>query len=279
VRDYGFRQDSAVDQARFAERVGLVFGPEVIGRISKLPTPLERAVAIANLLYSPDNLTVNTCGTLDDMVEKVAAMRAGYGCCSDFSQVFVALAGIVGLPARQVQNANHGLDEFWSESDQRWVLIDVQLRLLARADGRLLSLWEAHQRIGNHQPVEWLTLEQTPADMSAEVMVESYGDAHHMLVVTLGSNFLEVDRASAARRWLPKAFRHLLHYLSGTRPRYLALDDELSASACRRLRAWAWAGKILLVLVTAGLLTLGYLVRRLRRAKASPTMLVATAEE
>jgi hypothetical protein len=117
---------------------------------------ISKAQKIA-LLYSKNG--GDGCGVKsDDLALNIhwISENQGHGCCSDHSQVFIALAILNGMHCREVHHNSHTFNEFYDESLNKWIWIDTQFCLMAKDEsGQFLSLFEMFQKFKERKIVLW----------------------------------------------------------------------------------------------------------------------------
>ena len=77
-----------------------------LSAIESLADDAHKAKALVLLCWYPGHPDEDRRGVHHrDLFQKIPdGAPLGYGCCSDQSEVFIALASMIGLPAREVQN-------------------------------------------------------------------------------------------------------------------------------------------------------------------------------
>lgn len=123
-------------------------------KVSDTLTIVEKAKEVA-LSYSKNG--GKGCGEYsEDLMKNIEWTTTGGGCCSDHSQVFIALSLLNGVYAREVNHTSHTFNEFWDSEKNNWVWIDPQLCLLAKdGNGNYLSLFQIYSLLKESAHVKW----------------------------------------------------------------------------------------------------------------------------
>jgi len=166
-----------------------------------------------------------SCGEIDELGTKLEVMLSGtaYGCCSDYSEAFLALAEHFGFVAREVINSRHSFDEVFDATQNRWILFDPMLITLVRdSNGEPLNALSVRniERHGGR-----VTLQFQKPGMLRYGPIRYWdslysSDAFAALRITLGSDVIGQSAAHQKVAGLPKPLAHLIEHLSGTRPGY-----------------------------------------------------------
>ena len=101
------------------------------------------------------------CGLSGSIPYKLEKVYEGYGCCSDFNQVFMLYAGFVGLKVREVSNTSHTGSEYYDPKVNKWKWIDTSYRTqITNNKGEIISSYKIHNmnideslRIVNTYPI------------------------------------------------------------------------------------------------------------------------------
>jgi hypothetical protein len=204
-----------------------------ISTIAKIPSNIEKARSIVRS-FLQDTRTEG-CGSIDDLYTKIEEIQSGYGCCSDHTEVFLALASLVGLPAREMLMTEHGVIEFYSMQLHKWLFLDPLFMVMAQdAQGHYLSLAEIRQRFmrGDTIRFESIVPEPTgaPSVTTDPLFIKFYDEPADFARygMTFGNNVFENDASTQRIRFLPKPIRHFVEHLSGIRPGYLLIADDMS---------------------------------------------------
>lgn len=240
--DAGFRTDppALVEEwrRRLDEDVDYLDG--VRARLAPLPE-IDRVKALVRLFSKNGG---GGCGAYRDLLHNVVRVHAGSGsgCCSDHSQVFIALATWVGIFAREVHHTSHTFDEFWVSDPGQWVWVDPHYAILARdPDGAYLSLLELRRRYLSDEPVvfEFIGNRYHRFARVSPTSWPLYDEPEDFSTISLtwGNNVYEEDRFYRRLGSLPKAPSQLLGFLAGVKPPLMLYEDAHSLDAIRLRRA------------------------------------------
>ena len=201
--------------------------------------PVARAKAIT-LLFSTNG--DDSCGA-PSLMANVHRLPTGKGCCSDHSEVFLALSSFLGLQARETRQTRHTHNEIYDSESKQWIWIDSQFALMARSpDGRYLSLLELRDRYiaGDQFEFEFFGTGAHEFSRHSPREGEYYSSSAEFvdLYVGLGNNVFEQDDFRARLAFLPKPVWQLLGKITGVVPGFALYSDGQSARAneLRRLR-------------------------------------------
>lgn len=236
--------------------------------------PVQRAQALV-LLFSK-NGSPGSCGVYRDLLDNIQRLPRGegHGCCSDHSQVFLALASVYGLVARETRQTAHTHDEFWDPTRRHWIWVDPLLALMARdGKGHWLSFLHMRHRFLHDLPLKFVFFGTHYHKMSQKPVREHslYDEKADLAegAITLGNDVFAQDRFTSELAVLPKDVRQFVGFLLGRRPGYLRIVDADSdkARALQRERSELLAGVLVLGLAH-GAWPIAWLVDRRRRSFA-----------
>jgi hypothetical protein len=239
---HGFRADSSEVCKRWWQRLSDVGYLTELPRIARLSNDVSKAQEIVRLFSCGGG---DGCGSISELGERIRRIPDGYGCCSDHTEVFLALAALCGMSARETITSQHSINEFYDRSRGRWVFIDPQLAVMARGrTGAYLSLEELRTLALAGKPFvpEFFGGGDGHARSALDASFRRYyggADALRRLRVTFGSNVFENDELRRRLRFLPKSVRQLIGHLSGVTPRYRMYVDRFNQddlTLARRLR-------------------------------------------
>jgi hypothetical protein len=197
-----------------------------LSAIESLADDAHKAKALVLLCWYPGHPDEDRRGVHHrDLFQKIRTVPLGYGYCSDQSEVFIALASIIGLPAREVQNARHCTNEFYHRGLGRWLFIDVGDARMARDEhGNYLSFLDLRNIFfrGDKATLYEFGRGADPLDEQAcRVGLWYYEqDAWSRVALVLGNNVFANDRAQRRLRYLPKVVRHVICHACGVCPGY-----------------------------------------------------------
>jgi hypothetical protein len=165
------------------------------------------------------------------LAEKTVEAQRGNGFCSDHVEIFLSLARIHGLFARELQNDVHDIAEAFSPSRKKWIWVDPLYAVLATDEqGTYLSYLEMRNRRLTGLPVRFLffgVANRQPQSEADPRFQQLYGDPSQFkrYVLTYGNNVLTEASRSESLAFLPWEARQLALYISGTKPGLLQLID------------------------------------------------------
>ncbi len=221
-----------------------------------------------------------TCGTFTgSLVEQALWLRSAQGCCSDHTEVFLALAPLARLSAREVRNADHTVVEIFDPRSREWVMVDPMGALLARdSSGRALSMHDLRRSLLARATVRWEMFGagwRHPRDTTSAWFRTTYGVGSERdriwseLMWTWGNNvYLQAAGRRSASRF-GKAVEQLRGYASRERPGYRVIPEADPGAALHLLVRYAVATDLLLSLALGCGLVWG--LRRSPRVLARPT--------
>jgi len=166
------------------------------------------------------------------LTEKTSEAQRGNGFCSDHVEVFLSLARIHGLFAREIQTDVHDVAEVFSPSRQQWIWVDPFFAVLALDEqGSYLSYLEIRRRRLTGLPVHFLFFGHAGSQPQSEAdakFSQLYGDPSHFktYVLTYGNNVLTEASRSESIAFVPWEARQLVLYVLGTKPHLLQLVDS-----------------------------------------------------
>lgn len=232
-----FPHDSPELIAKYKElTIGVVpeiLNSEVLAQISTLESKMEQAKALI-LLFSYDS--GKDCGAALNLIHNIKRLSTpgtGSGCCSDHSEVFLALASFAGLNAREVHSTAHTTVEVFEPATSRWVWLDPQFAIFAldEKSKQPLSGLEIRNAILAKQKPEFhcfgtSNLECAKTEITS---LEPYKTEDYLVDfgITLGSNVFEQDSFNQTMSFIPsKSIRQITGLFTGTMPTYLFASDR-----------------------------------------------------
>jgi hypothetical protein len=232
---FGFLYSDA--RARTALRIELRAAPAFAKGIDDADTTPDVIMKAKTLVRMMSAGGANgSCGLDGPLVPRLAAMKAGEGCCSDHTKGFLSLAAAVGLTAREIHTSRHGVVEIYDPGRHRWLMIDPMYAVMPRSADRRIYLtgeeWAAAMR--RHEPLAYDffgTSPAQPADDRDRRFRATYWDTSQFgsLVFTNGNNTAAVDALDQTLHWLPKPARQLVEHWRGVRPGYLSITVPAGA--------------------------------------------------
>ena len=251
LRRRGFLVDDSAAVRAFSAAVDTIPGWRTrLDAVRAEPDPLRRAQALTRAFA-----TYGRVGECDAVVRLLDKVRRP-GCCSDHTEVFVALSPLVGLTAREVHMEEHTMAELWLPAERRWVLLDPMFGYVIRDDaGRALALSEV-RRAELAQPSRvhadaFRPVALTPDGAAFLARVYASAASFERITYTDGVDVLREDALRGALRPAPKVVARLVGALLGVTPTYRTLVDDTNRARVARLTAardLAWAGLLLCAL-------------------------------
>lgn len=229
LSEIGFRSYSTTFRQafvnRYADRINRLVLPDVKGKRS------VEAVKKLVLAFSRNGVEGGCGEKSPDLIQNIDWVMNGHGCCSDHAQVFIALALLHEIPAREVSNRMHTFNEYWDERLGKWVWVDPQFALMATdARGRHLGLWEIQQRLKARQEVRWdffgtsvHLFAREPVTSHPIFQPAAFGSIH----LVLGNRVFRVNEWNRRLAFLPKAVRQMVLYSIEIEPHYGYLEDPV----------------------------------------------------
>jgi hypothetical protein len=151
----------------------------------------------------------------------------GNGCCSDFSQVFMAICNQNKLNVCEINNSTHTFNEVSDFDNKKKIWIDAENKLFAKDEnGNFLSTIEIYDnfKLGNKILLYTLgnDLELTKIDSSKLFTKKSF----NFLILTNIKDVLYEDEISKQYNFLPKDLINTILIVKYKYPRYFIFDDS-----------------------------------------------------
>jgi hypothetical protein len=227
-------------------------------RIRSLPSALERAIQIADHIARG----TNGCGGYDtDIALKYRWVVSGSGCCSDHTEIFLALAPEVSVIAREVETSGHAVVEVFDDGLSRWLLVDPTAAVIFEdSSARPLSILETRARIMADLPIRVRPFGTHVGASQAEadsVVTFYYGKptawklSFASVALVWGSDVRSQSSTARTLHWLPLPARQLVAHVAGKRPPTFYLLDSISRSRLIRRSELRIAIACTLVLLAA----------------------------
>jgi hypothetical protein len=153
----------------------------------------------------------------------------GQGCCSDFSQVFIALCNINNYPVCEINNLNHTFNEIYDDKTQKYIWIDLDNKVIAKDKlGNFLSTIEIHDNLLNNDIVQLSTFKNTNNIYNTKKI--SFPDNfskefYKSLILTNHKNVLEYDTKYSKYNFIPIELQQFIFAVYNY-PLFLVLDDS-----------------------------------------------------
>ena len=255
LRTMGFLTDDPTEIKRWRTYIRTIPGfAGALDSAAAATDPLRKAEILTEV-YSNNNSGVYGCGNVTRLADKFVKP----GCCSDHTEIFLALASIIGFPAREVGNIAHVVVEVYDAKRHRWLFVDPTFSLWARGeDGTPLSWTQVRTAVLQNQPLDLVSFRQRALTARGPGMIQqSYRrEVFNIIFLTDGNNVFAEDRLRGHLASLPKVLDRLAGYALGVTPRYVALDDVHDASD---IKARSVIKQILWTLVAIdGCILIGY---------------------
>lgn len=215
-----FLRDAAADTAWLRERLLENDGTKsALVEVRGAASTLERVGALVRALDGGGER--GNCSLSDDPREKLEQVRQRFGCCSDHSELFLALASLAAVESREVLLPEHQIVEVLDPESRRWILIDPQYGVqLVFATGDPASLADLGLRRGTTVLLVPLPGNQELFARERERRTATYRIAagSGRIGLTLGSNVGEMARRQRRLRWVARPARRALGTLAGYIP-------------------------------------------------------------
>lgn len=265
----GFRTDSRATVRSFSSAIEASSIGNQMDSIAGIRSAVERAQKLVEIAYA--NGRQRGCGTITNLLGKIAWVHAGGGCCSDYTEVFLALSSVAKLSAREVSfGDDHTVAAFYDPGSSRWIFIDPFYGLMARdSAGAWMSTRDVQDLMSRGQPPSFVFVgnpNQPYAERSesASVALEQVA-RHNSYVVTFGNNVIGADRAYQRLRLLPKPVVQLVGFATNARPMYRVYDSKMGPVTAALLNARRWLAIACAVLLVIGLALCAFVCLRLAR--------------
>jgi hypothetical protein len=173
------------------------------------------------------------CGLYsDDLVKNIKWLHQddGHGCCSDHSQVFLAMCLVNRIFPREVHHKSHTFAEYFDPNEGKWVWVDSQYCLMAKDEvGNFMGLNEIYSYMHQRRPVKWVFFGNENhafyrKAISSEITNYFNPEEFEVLTMTLGNNVFAQDYYNKKLHFLPKELRQSLLLIIGIQPTYLMFD-------------------------------------------------------
>ena len=170
-----------------------------------------------------------------NLIENFYWVKNGGGCCSDHSQVFLAILLSNGFVAREVHNLEHTFNEVYDRKNKKWIWIDSQYKLIAyNTSGESLSFYEIFDYYQSDKIINFSFFgDKNDAfygkDVNKTISNSSDGGywskaGFSVLFFTNGNNVFKENYLNLKYSFLPKELSQALFIALGMRPNYLYYD-------------------------------------------------------
>jgi hypothetical protein len=192
--------------------------------------------SLKQIINSFSRTKASGCGTHStNLMENFYWVKNGEGCCSDYSQVFLALLLSNGFNAREVHNLEHSFNEVYDKKNKKWIWIDSQYKLVAfNSVGELLSSYEIFKNYQSNKNINFSFLvEKNDAfyGMDVNKMIKNEFDWKYwsksgfsVLFFTNGNNVFYENYLNLKYSFLPREISQTLFITLGLRPNYMYFD-------------------------------------------------------
>ena len=175
------------------------------------------------------------CGDFSDLMNAILEIddNDGMGCCSDHSEVFIALSHVLGLNSREVSHTGHTFNEIYDPDVNKWLWIDTQYALMAKDDeGNYLSLLEMMKRMREGQQIRYDFFGNSSHLFSRSLPNEHIHydskDDFEYIMLTLGDNVFSQDHFNGKLKFLPKSIRQIISLVLGMQPKHIIYAPEMN---------------------------------------------------
>ena len=239
---------------------------DVKQQLQKIRSIPEQAKFIT-LLYSK-NGGGDICGDFTSLTQSMSMINQGngYGCCSDHSEVFLALSHIYGLTSREITHKMHAFNEVYDSDKRKWLWVDSQYALMAKdARGEYLSAMEVKEFLDNGKKIdyEFFGTEYHTFQNGSPSKHPYFSDpkSFSYLSMPLGNNVYHLDSFYQRMRFFPKTVQQFVALLLGKQPGYLVYTKSRSEVKTFYIAKMLGRGSFLL-LTFLNLAALGVLIFR-----------------
>jgi hypothetical protein len=197
-------------------------------RVNLEKSPIEKA---KDIILSFSKNGGNGCGEYSsDLMKNIEWTTTGGGCCSDHSQVFIALSLLNGLYTREVNHISHTFNEFWDDSKNKWIWIDPQYCLLAKDSiGNYLSIFEIYTMAKKNLQVKWEFFGTASHEFYTKAASENryfHLDQFQAISLLMGNRVFLQDKWNKRLKFLPKDILQSTFLLSGIQPGLVLWDED-----------------------------------------------------
>lgn len=168
-----------------------------------------------------------------DLISKMIKINKdnGYGCCSDHSEVFVALCSIYGIDAREVHNNHHVFNEIYVPENHKWLWIDSEFAIMAQNNmGEYLSLFEIRDLLSNDATVNYVFFGNESHEFyNYPAAQHEYFDEKNDfsdIMITWGNNVFAENEFGHQLNLLPKPVKQFVGLAFGKIPSYKVYVDK-----------------------------------------------------
>ena len=170
-----------------------------------------------------------------NLMENFYWVKNGGGCCSDHSQVFLAILLSNGFVAREVHNLEHTFNEVYDRKNKKWIWIDSQFKLVAfNTSGVLLNMYEIFTYYQSNKKIIFSFFgDKNDAlygkDVNKTISNSSDGsnwskNDFSILFFTNGNNVFRENYLNLKYSFLPREISQTIFLALGMRPNYLYYD-------------------------------------------------------
>lgn len=170
-----------------------------------------------------------------NLMENFYWVKNGGGCCSDHSQVFLAILLSNGFVAREVHNLEHTFNEVYDRKNKKWIWIDSQFKLVAfNTSGVLLNMYEIFTYYQSNKKIIFSFFgDKNDAlygkDVNKTISNSSDGsnwskNDFSVLFFTNGNNVFRENYLNLKYSFLPREISQTIFLALGMRPNYLYYD-------------------------------------------------------
>jgi hypothetical protein len=170
-----------------------------------------------------------------NLMENFYWVKNGGGCCSDHSQVFLAILISNGFVAREVHNLKHTFNEVYDRKNKKWIWIDSQFKLVAfNTSGVLLNMYEIFTYYQSNKNIIFSFFgDKNDAlygkDVNKTISNSSDGsnwskNDFSVLFFTNGNNVFRENYLNLKYSFLPREISQTIFLALGMRPNYLYYD-------------------------------------------------------
>jgi hypothetical protein len=207
--------------------------------IGRAPDPFERARRLALVLSRGEYRSICLTGT--PLEYKTNLVLEGYGCCSDYVEVFMALAPWVGLTSREVGFDDHVVVEVYLPERNRWVFVDPLFAVYgADSTGEpvpLVAQWESWRGGSRIAILPLDSSRPSRREMGSLFRTIYLGELPNAISLRVTGGRDVVAAAQAERKYgvVPRPLRLFGLYVTGRLPWYLGFRPGATAASLTAL--------------------------------------------
>ncbi len=175
------------------------------------------------------------CGiNSDDLIKNIKWLSEdnGHGCCSDHSQVFVALCLVNNIFPKEVHHSSHTFNEFFDPKLQKWIWVDTQFCLFAKDEqGNYMSLKEIYNAFQGDKAINWEFFGTPQHQFYTKEGLANFEELFSkqqfkLITMTTGNNVFEMDYYNKKYALVPREIAQFYFLATHKQPKYLFFDPK-----------------------------------------------------